>query len=565
MTFRIRACLATLACCLIPSLSHAQQFFRQCSTAPVALEARLSLSANPWDPVAVVAALVPSRKPMAVTTTLPTPLSPDDAVDEGTVCTFDQDNAAASNASGQTKCTGTPQPCPLASDCFGRVAEAPPIGELLGVDYCVPDALRSRLEVAKKLDALAGEEPVDVVSDEAAGTPEKGEAIGSFTVMVPTFAVDEPAVPESETSSDSPVVVTLVQQEEYLAYDLTAIDRMKLRIFPYGIPRYQARLQIPMQSGDSPEGVVDASSAEAATERTVAPETKAVEHSIPIDCLLDELVWRASTTLRAGSPFRQSLHPHRIGANLARLTGSVSEGAEQWIAALIPVAPPNGDVLNAPQPIQLAGQPSVCCPFNPEVCIAHLEPPSNAPRRELIDSDFLAGEDAPAAQDASAPAESHADPAEAAPDLAVEQWSDVVDEIVAAYAYAEAGTESEMELAAANAAATEADPDATADQWSGVVDEIVAAYAYAGAGSEQEMELTMAHPSPEGKAEIAADPADGVVEAAVAPMAGTVEREMERVLERAAQEWQRVLDVVQSLGDQWSERVATQPEANAVR
>jgi hypothetical protein len=111
-----------------------------------------------------------------------------------------------------------------------------------------------------------------------------------------------------------------------------------------------------------------------------APQVAPQPHPLPIDCLVDEVIWQVSQ-LEAKHHVSQRFAPKQIGRHLARLIGasdsardSAPDPLEEALAAL--ETQPAGEADEAGTPriaavpsaaasldSELAGAPSVCCPF----------------------------------------------------------------------------------------------------------------------------------------------------------------------------------------------------------
>jgi len=273
--------------------------------------------------------------------------------------------------------------------------------------------------MAEAIDQLASEEPVDVSSIAETECPaldcsEEGqETIAELRI-------------ESIPLADSPVICTLRAPEEYLPYDLTAVDALRWEIFADGIPRPSRRRPVPLSSDvedatlaatelvveaegtteelplipapvmdEEPQASVVAIESLVSEEVAVATAPMVVEDAsrageaspaFPIECLLDEVVWQTTEALRPQGWLASQLQPAAVGENLAAAIRGAEDTSVQWLRSLAhrlpaqpamvgpaapvqPVAPaPTAVVLNdastaTSEEVAEGAPPTVCCPM----------------------------------------------------------------------------------------------------------------------------------------------------------------------------------------------------------
>ncbi len=656
MPIHLRAWLASFALSCIPAFAWGQQYVRATPTAPIALEARLSLSDGSWDPAALVAALTP--RGLAATSGVDAIDAETEAADEPPSLRLEPpaatEGAPAIGPAEPALVAAAKTDATEAVPCHGGLTPepSPAFHELIGVDHCVPESLRRRIAIARKL-RQSPSAPAELAEHPS----------------VPAEAGRDPAA----AGSDSPVIVTLVEQEEYLSYDLTAIDRVKRQLFPFGLPRYVPEVRLPRQptaplrplfevasappevdvpaavdgpaeaerlaaakglaeadataepdgpaesealaaadspaaadgpveadspmeagapaetegpaesealaeadspaaadgpaeaerlaetpeapakqavAGDSPtaETAVDAEEAEAVavveprpaetestevaaseTEPLAAASTEVAQaealpanspanspvarqpHPLPLDCLIDEAVWQVRQ-LEAKHHLSQRLDPQQIGRDLARLMGATSPAGKPLEDALA--------ALHALPTVEPAVEPAAKPAAKPAARIA-AAPSATAPVAAPLDSE-LAGAPAVCCPLAEMPEE-------AAETVESESESESAEAAVA-----------KIDLEAVESALAH-DEDSALET---LIDELA-----------EEATATPATAT----ADDAGEPRASTLAAAAEPAAG------DPAVEQAMTEWNKVLGIVRAFSDQWNERVASQPEENAVR
>ncbi|QDS93259.1 hypothetical protein FF011L_20210 [Roseimaritima multifibrata] len=423
MKLRLRVWLAGMAICLLPSLAHAQHFLNQCSAHPILVSSGLtadqaiaptaitlvSNTSNSSTPAAATDSSAPSDLPGIRYCTPEAEAAP--ASSKAAPAKAELKAKAKAKAAKQAAAKAEAKAAKQAAEkaeaeaakqaaanaeaaaLFAAVTEesARLAIEAAEVEAAESAALDAALAIA--LERLAIEEPIDV-------PPLRDEAAEASPVAVATKAPMKKA-----PLNDSPVICTLRAPEEYLPYDLTAADALRWQVFAGGIPVPQRRLRIPNQPAATDSIVHNESSlhalygpGEEPLASVVPPKPSVVATAaepqgpmIPMDCLLDELVWQVSGALAEEGWLRENLQAESIGTQLPGLVFAARHQASEILVQIgqqFPVAPAIVGPPAAPQALAVALEipaqvgppqiipdsvvivspymPSVCCPIQNE-------------------------------------------------------------------------------------------------------------------------------------------------------------------------------------------------------
>ena len=368
MTLRLRVWLSTLAVCFIPSTALAQRHAGQPALAPVALEARQSLGDLPWDPMIRVAALTPPT--IHDNSAETAAISPAAAATKAATRSADTKPAAKEAAAKK----------PVAKKAAAKKAAAKP-SRCPALAAAEPDRFLTGYVLTDSLDLAAAVDP-------AAVEPAIDRALA-------VLAQEEPLDVVTTGGSASPVIATLPQAEEYLPYDLAALDRLQLRLFPYGLPHFLGPLMPLVHARSNTEDAqAEVAQAEVAEAEIAAEAGRPLDDDAaptaslaadiplgpPVDCLLDDLFWHANQLMDHDAAVRRMLQPYELGRRLARFSHSSATVADRWVPRLAAAVAPRQPVLvGPPRPPAAAANllvltptatpqaassaaPSVCCP-----------------------------------------------------------------------------------------------------------------------------------------------------------------------------------------------------------
>lgn len=230
------------------------------------------------------------------------------------------------------------------------------------------------------------------VVDEPESTLPAIEVVTEVVEQVEELVDGQPrAMPEVARLMDAPIICTLRDPEEYLPYDLTATDALEWQIFADGIPRPRRELQIPLAADTAmaefakeepvthelvehepaaeelfaqptqPEASAAVEQPLVATELDkiddgriepfASASTAAAVASAPepaqsildaalarqvgsLDCLLEDLKWRAGEALAEDGWLRTRLQPAHFGARLYSASYRAVDEAQSLLASL---------------------------------------------------------------------------------------------------------------------------------------------------------------------------------------------------------------------------------------
>lgn len=227
---------------------------------------------------------------------------------------------------------------------------------------------------------LAKDEPIDV--DHAVGPSGSELTIAQAAPL----AVEKPAAQANGVGA-SPMIVTL--HEDYLAYGELTANPLRVDFLPFTFPKFCLLSERPVQERPLPPVEVAIAAANAPTpsqpfvsfsfQEALGPylagaqdtarfiaarfemshwgpggknnlalrrQLRSLQPRLPLDCWMDEILWRSNEVLSAEGPLASMVHPHHIGSQLGNL---VARSHQQIVTLSEPALPILARSIVAPQ------------------------------------------------------------------------------------------------------------------------------------------------------------------------------------------------------------------------
>lgn len=345
MTRSLRNWLASLFLLAAPSVAFGQNYVGQPHLAPVALEARCRVADGMLDswPNFHVTGADPLRVAMlSLKQNRSTPVFDAGCGAASVPACYAEDASTELAASAQPKSVPTKELVADTSEAAIEVkafenSESPIANFQPSPDFCpFADYVQARsIHSNTSINAsqiAAKPASKELLAEIAAGEPIDVNYLEAVNGQVADDCAEAMLLPGSSTVGSGPMVVTL--DEEYLPYDLNEVDSdrqhpITIRILNLRAPNYcmlPNNAVMPTQLEDDAVLVVD-------TDFNIQPQPC----RFPLDCWMDELVWRTSDLFDASGPVVQQLDAGRLGGRIAQMTAVTLDGVVEYSQPVVQI------------------------------------------------------------------------------------------------------------------------------------------------------------------------------------------------------------------------------------